>query len=148
MSSPQLGESLQRLTISGSNRGLTPESINAIPAFLPKLNFLSVPGDMVEDSFFIILCHVFPPLELEVLEFGFPCEEFKLSFETKTLICALDSGLASLRSIGFVEDLVPDERQEEDVEIDNALQERVKRRDSQSGAESRDDEEQVGVYYI
>ncbi|KNG88802.1 F-box domain protein [Aspergillus nomiae NRRL 13137] len=148
MSSPQLGESLQRLTISGSNRGLTPESINAIPAFLPKLNFLSVPGDMVEDSFFIILCHVFPPLELEALEFGFPCEEFKLSFETKTLICALDSGLASLRSVGFVEDLVPDERQEEDIEIDNALQERVKRRDSQSGTEIRDDEEQVGVYYI
>ncbi|GMF70766.1 unnamed protein product [Aspergillus oryzae var. brunneus] len=147
MSSPQLGESLQRLTISGSNRGLTPESINAIPAFLPNLNFLSVPGDMVEDSFFIILCHVSPPLALEVLEFGFPCNDLKLSFETKTLISALDTGLASLRSVGFLEDLVSDERWEEDEEIDKALQERVKHRGSQPGAESRDDEE-AGVYYI
>ncbi|KAE8160348.1 hypothetical protein BDV40DRAFT_313980 [Aspergillus tamarii] len=148
ISSPQLGESLQRLTISGSNRGLTPESVNAIPAFLPNLNFLSVPGDMVEDSFFIILCHVSPPLALEVLEFGFPCVDLKLSFETKTLISALDTGLASLRSVGFVEDLVTDERLEEDEEIDEALQERDKQRSSQPGAESLDDREQVGVYYI
>ncbi|KAE8375657.1 hypothetical protein BDV26DRAFT_267457 [Aspergillus bertholletiae] len=147
MSSPQLGESLQRLTISGANRDLAPESINAIPAFLPNLKFLSVPGDMVEDSFFIILCHVSPPLALEILEFGLPCVDLKLSFETKTLIGALDTGLARLRSVGFVEDLVTDERLEEDEEIDEALQERDKRRSSQPGAKSHDDG-QVGVYYI
>lgn len=89
-----------------------------------------------------------PPLALEVLEFGFPCVDLKLSFETKTLISALDTGLASLRSVGFVEDLVTDERLEEDEEIDEALQERDKQRSSQPGAESLDDREQVGVYYI
>ncbi|KAE8350805.1 hypothetical protein BDV28DRAFT_138438 [Aspergillus coremiiformis] len=148
LSSPQLGESLKRLTISGANRGLTLDSINAIPAFLPNLTFLSIPGDMVEESFFFILSHTFPPLALEVLEFGLPCAELKLNFTTKTFLGALDNGLESLRSVGFAEELVTDQRLEEDEGIDEILQERNKRRRSQPGAESQDDEEIVGVYYI
>lgn len=146
LSSPHLGEKLTRLTISGANRGLTPDSINAIPAFLPNLIFLSVPGDMVEDSFFIILCHMFPPLGLEVLEFGLPCVDLKVNFTTKTLLGALDTGLPRLRSIGFAEELVTDQRLEEDEEIDEVLQVRNERRPAQAGAESRDDKE-IGVYY-
>ncbi|KAF7589786.1 hypothetical protein BBP40_003848 [Aspergillus hancockii] len=147
LSSPQLGENLQRLNISGVNRGLQPESINAIPAFLPGLTFLSVPGDMVDESFFDILNHMFPPINLEVLEFGLPCDDLKLNFTTKTLLSTLDTGLANLRSMGFAEEFVTGQRLEEDEEIDKILQERNRRRSFQPDAKDQDDDEQAGVYY-
>jgi hypothetical protein len=102
---------------------------------------------MVDESFFDILSHMFPPLALEVLEFGLPCSDLKLGFTTKTLLSTLDTGLANLRSVGFAEEFVTEQRLEEDEEIDDILQERNKRRGSQPDAEGQDEEEEAGVYY-
>ncbi|KAL4808897.1 hypothetical protein BDV18DRAFT_133430 [Aspergillus unguis] len=69
--SPDLNRTLKRLTISGLNRRLSPESITSILALVPALSFLSIPGDMVESTFLELLCHIGIPT-LEVLEFGHP----------------------------------------------------------------------------
>ncbi|KAL5366030.1 F-box domain protein [Aspergillus floccosus] len=144
MSSPHLSHSLKRLTISDSNRFLCTESINAIPAFLPNLVFLSVPGDLVLDPFFEITAHAFPPLALEVLEFGYPYLDPSLTYSTETLVRALESGLANVRSVGFSEVFVTDRRVEEDEGLDEFLQKRAAAQDSQAAV----DESDVGVYYI
>ncbi|PYI08839.1 hypothetical protein BO78DRAFT_395423 [Aspergillus sclerotiicarbonarius CBS 121057] len=154
MSNPQLA-TLKRFTISGSNRGLQPESINAIPVFLPELNSLSVPGDFVNDSFFDIVSHMHPPLPLEVLEFGFPSIDASLSFSTSSLITTMEYGLANLRSVGFHEVFCTNKRILEDEEIDDLLYNRfVKANQPQSeslqnGIEKSDySDPTIGVYYI
>ena len=126
MSSPQLSRCLSRLTILGFNRNLQPQSINAIPAFLPGLEFLSVPGDLVEETFFDMLGYMTPPLALVVLEFGNPHFESVIGFSTASLVETLDAGLANLRAVGFAEAYLTEQRILEDEEIDNVLQARVK----------------------
>lgn len=146
VSSPHLSRCLTRLTISGSNRNLQPESINAIPAFLPGLKFLSVPGDLVQESFFDMLSYTTPALALEVLEIGNPHFEANLGFSTETLISALGSGLANLKAVGFAEAFLTEQRILEDEEIEAALWER--QRDRQKGLGEDRGGEDVGVYYL
>lgn len=166
MSSPQLSRCLSRLTISGFNRNLQPQSINAIPAFLPGLEFLSVPGDLVEETFFDMLGYMTPPLALEILEFGNPHFEAVIGFSTVSLVETLDAGLANLRAVGFAEAYLTEQRILEDEEIDNVLQARVKekkaldRRSAAVGAgtdtgndngndnDDDDDDPDAGVYYL
>lgn len=169
MSSPQLSRCLSRLTISGFNRNLQPQSINAIPAFLPGLEFLSVPGDLVEETFFDMLGYMTPPLALETLEFGNPHFESVIGFATVSLVETLDAGLANLRAVGFAEAYLTEQRILEDEEIDNVLQARVKERkalDRRSAAvgaghgtagandnvtavnDDDDDDPDAGVYYL
>lgn len=143
MSSPQLGTRLKRLTVSPNNRNLQPESINAIPAFLPGLTFVSVPGDLVEEAFFDILSYMSPPLALEALEFGHPSADPRINFSTMSLVQALNGGLARLRVVGFADVFCTEQRVLEDEEIDNVLQQRG--RPAQSGDELDDN---VGVYYF
>lgn len=52
LSRPHLRTSLKHLTITNLNERLTPVSINTIPFALHRLEFLSAPGDLVEDTFF------------------------------------------------------------------------------------------------
>lgn len=154
VSSPLLSQRLNRLTISGSNRHLQPESINAIPAFLPGLKFLSIPGDLVEESFFDILTYTAPPLGLEVLEIGNPHFEAALGFSTKALVTALGTGLANLKAVGFAEAYLTEQRILEDEEIDVALQkvaiEKQKAHQRNGDGEDFDNNEDVdiGVYYL
>ncbi|PLB45713.1 F-box domain protein [Aspergillus steynii IBT 23096] len=147
MSSPYLNHSLQRLSISGANRGLQPESVNAILAFLPRLTTLSIPGDMVEDTFFEILCHMAPAVALEVLEFSYPSLDPNLVFSTEALIRALGSGLANLRAVGFADLFCTEQRVEEDEDVEEILQKRAAERSGEGGYEEREDL-LVGVYYI
>lgn len=152
ISSPQLGRRLKRLKVSNSNRGLQPESINVIPAFLPGLTSLSVPGDLVMETFFDMLRSFHrTPLALEVLELDAPCTDGAPEFTTETLLDALNKGLSNLRAIGFHEIYCTDERLAEDEDIDEALKERAKRRSATAGSESDAEEredEVVGVYYL
>ncbi|KAL1999147.1 hypothetical protein VTN02DRAFT_4990 [Thermoascus thermophilus] len=154
LSSPQLARSLIRLRISNANRALQPESINAVPAFLPGLKFLSVPGDLVQEPFFDLLRSVHrAPLALEVLELDAPYSESAPDFATETLLDALRTGLANLRAIGFHEAYCTDERIAEDEDVDDALKERAaKRRSEVLGADEEEEqdaeEEMVGVYYL
>lgn len=157
LSSPQLARTLNRLRISNSNRDLQPESINAIPAFLPGLKFLSVPGDLVLETFFDMLRSFHrTPLALEVLELDAPYTESAPEFTTETLLDALRKGLSNLRAIGFHEAYCTDERIAEDEYIDDVLKERAAKRrseglgaDSDAKEEEEEDEDQVvGVYYL
>lgn len=156
MSNPQLA-TLKRFIVSGSNRNLQPESINAIPVFLPELSSLSIPGDLVNDSFFDILSHMHPPLPLEDIEFGFPSLDANVTFSTSSLITAMEYGLANLRSVGFSELFCTNQRILEDTEIDDFIHSRFskkERRNSKSsfknGVEKSDyvDDDTIGVYYI
>lgn len=159
ISSPHLATCLSRLTISGSNRNLSPESINAIPAFLPGLNFLSIPGDLVEESFFDMLNYMVPPLALEVLEFGNPFFEATLGFSTASLVESFATGLGNLRAVGFADAFLTEQRIQEDEEIDNVLQKRVREKSKPALQNANgdgvvdyydndDDDPDVGVYYL
>jgi hypothetical protein len=159
ISSPHLATSLSRLTISGANRNLSPESINAIPAFLPRLNFLSIPGDLVEESFFDMLNYMVPPLTLEVLEFGNPFFEATLGFSTAALVESFATGLGNLRAVGFADAFLTEQRILEDEEIDNVLQRRIREKAKPAlqvvngdGVvdyyDNDDDDPDVGVYYL
>ncbi|GFN17836.1 hypothetical protein AtubIFM55763_000189 [Aspergillus tubingensis] len=157
MSNPQLAN-LKRFIVSASNRNLQPESINAIPVFLPELASLSIPGDLVNDSFFDILSHMHPPLPLEDLEFGFPSLDANITFSTSSLITAMEYGLANLRSVGFSELFCTNQRILEDTEIDDFIHSRYskkERRNSKSSfkngvekSDYTDDDDTIGVYYI
>ena len=149
ISSPQLDSRLRRLTISHLNRNLQPESICAIPAFLPRLAFLSVPGDLVDDAFFDLL-RPFPlsaPLSLQVLELGYPYLDPEVGFQTTSLLDTLDAGLSQLRSVGFAEVFVTERRIVEDEEIDLALQKRADEHARRLGADAHNYTD-VGVYYL
>ncbi|KAI9041172.1 F-box domain protein [Aspergillus affinis] len=148
LSSPHLNNSLRRLSISGANRGLQPESINAILAFLPGLAILSVPGDMVDDTFFDILCHMAPPVALEELEFGFPSQDPSLVFSTEALIRALGCGLRDLRAVGFADIFCTEERINEDEELEEILLKRVAERPDPPEHWKEVDDLLVGVYYL
>ncbi|PKY06556.1 F-box domain protein [Aspergillus campestris IBT 28561] len=139
MSSPQLGRTLRRLTISCANRGLHPESINAVPAFLPDLTYLCVPGDLVDDMFFELLTDKTHPIALQELVFDHPFSDPELGFSTQALIAALHAGLVNLQNIGFAERFCTDERIIADEELDTILTER---------APSGKDDVVCGVYYV
>ncbi|KAK1147439.1 hypothetical protein N8T08_001521 [Aspergillus melleus] len=148
LSSPYLNHSLRRLSISGANRGLQPESINAILAFLPGLTTLSVPGDMVDDTFFDILCHMTPPVALEELEFAHPSQDPSLVFSTEALIRALGCGLKDLRAVGFADIFCTEQRINEDEELEEILLKRVAERPDPPGHWKEDEYLLVGVYYL
>ncbi|RHZ68149.1 F-box domain protein [Aspergillus thermomutatus] len=147
LSSPQLSETLRHLAISNANRGLEPGSINAVTAFLPDLTSLSVPGDMVDETFFDVLYSLSPPLALEVLEFDMPFSDPILHFETASLIMALSKGLRNVRSIGFSDIFCTDERIVEDEGVDDVLHKHAKQR-AEQGVVTAVDETEVGVYYM
>lgn len=149
LSNPHLGASLERLTISHLNRNLDPGFSNAVLAFLPELTFLSVPGDLLEDVFFDIIAYMTTPLSLRVLELGHPYTEPRLGFSTQSLIAALGGGLARLRSVGFADVFVTEQRIVEDEEIDRILQKRAASlRDDSGGDVDVDVDVDVGVYYL
>ncbi|KAJ9210176.1 hypothetical protein DTO166G4_8188 [Paecilomyces variotii] len=146
LSSPQLSRTLKRLTIL-ENRRLDPASIKAVPIFLPQLKFLSVPGGLVDDSFFEMLVEMSTPIALEVLEFG-PCDSDGLHFSYWALIDALDKGLANLRTVGFHVKWCTEERITEDEYIEQALKSRHEIPTTNGDAEAEADEDvDVGVYY-
>lgn len=88
-----------------------------------------------------------PPLALEILELGYPCEEDnRLSFSTKSVVEALKGGLTNLRAIGFAEIFCTEQRILEDEEIDDVLQKRAGKGDSEK-SDGLDDVD-YGVYYL
>jgi hypothetical protein len=98
--SRHLGRQLKYLGISYDNNFLQPESINAVPRFLPNLRSLSVPGDLLQDDFFN---NNGTPLSLEYLaiERATTIISPSLGFSERSLISALDYGLSNLRSVFF-----------------------------------------------
>ncbi|KAL2849514.1 hypothetical protein BJY01DRAFT_210780 [Aspergillus pseudoustus] len=144
MCSPDLSRTLKRLTISGQNRHLSADSITSILAMVPELSFLSIPGDMVDGTFFELLCHIGIPT-LEVLEFGYPSVDSEVYFTTESLLKALDYGLPNLRAVGFAEIFCSDEDSLDDDAVDDFLLKRAEMRKwLQPGAGTAD----PGVYYV
>lgn len=139
-----LADGLRRLTIGSSNRRLTFESIDASLAFIPNLSFLSVPGDLVRDTFFEILAQSSMSLHLRVLELG---EEYydshHLGFSNKSLIEAIPTSLPLLRSVGFSDVFVTNERIMQDEELEPVLKESAKRR-----GDPPERIDKAGVYYL
>jgi hypothetical protein len=91
---------LRHLGISYANSFLQPESINAVPRFLPNLRSLIVPGNLLQDDFFNNLNGT--PLSLENLAIERGARIFpSLGFSEKSLISALDYGLSNLRAVIF-----------------------------------------------
>ncbi|KAL4921018.1 hypothetical protein BDW62DRAFT_175766 [Aspergillus aurantiobrunneus] len=129
MCSPDLNRTLKRLTISGLNRRLSPESITSILALIPALSFLSVPGDMVDSTFLDLLCHIGIPT-LEVLEFGYPNLDPTIYFATDSLVRALEFGLEKVYAVGFAETFVSDDGMLDDDAVDEFLLNRTKLRKS------------------
>ncbi|KAJ0416764.1 hypothetical protein BJY00DRAFT_290802 [Aspergillus carlsbadensis] len=144
MCSPDLSRTLKRLTISGQNRHLSADSITSILAMVPELSFLSIPGDMVDGTFFELLCHIGLPT-LEVLEFGYPSVDPEVYFTTESLLKALDYGLPTLTAVGFAEIFCSGEDSLDDDAVDDFLLKRAEtRKSSQTGTGSID----PGVYYV
>ncbi|BCS29182.1 F-box domain protein [Aspergillus puulaauensis] len=139
MCSPDLNRSLRRLTISGLNRRLSPESITSILALIPALSFLSIPGDMVDHTFLDLLCHIGIPT-LEILEFGYPNIDPTIYFATEGLIKALEFGLPKVYTVGFAEVFVSDDGLLDDDVVDNFLLNRA--------ATTKSSLDLPGVYYI
>ncbi|RDW57528.1 F-box protein [Aspergillus mulundensis] len=151
MCSLDLSNSLKRLIISGSNRRLSPESITSILILVPGLSFLSVPGDMVDGTFFDMLCHAGIPT-LEVLEFGYPTEDPTIYFSTKSLIEALELGLPNVYATGFAEVFISDDGMLDDDAVDDFLLDRMELRKSLPpgvvDTKQTSLNIQPGVYYI
>jgi hypothetical protein len=143
LSNPQLDAKLKRLTISTYNRGLQPECIHLIPAFLPGLLFLSIPGDLVQDTFFSMLEYQRTSLALEVLEFGHTHTGERLHFHMQSLIDLLDSRLPYLRAVGF------HTMYGEYPDLDDALLERAEELgEEQMQVSDETGEFDVGTYYF
>lgn len=142
VSNPQLDARLKRLTISTYNRGLQPECVRLIPAFLPNLLFLSVPGDLVQDTFFSMLDYQRHELALEVLELGHTHTGERLQFHMQSLIDLLDSRLPYLRAVGF------HTMYGEYPDLDDALLERAEALGEEMRVSEETDEFDVGTYYF
>ncbi|KAL2810413.1 hypothetical protein BJX63DRAFT_402227 [Aspergillus granulosus] len=142
MCSPDLARTLKRLTILGQNRKLSPDSITAILAMVPELSFLSIPGDVVDDAFFELLCHIGIPT-LEVLEFGYPSVDPEVYFTMESLLKALESGLPNLRAVGFAEIFCAREDSLDDDAVDDFLLKRAEMRKLPEAGTA-----DPGVYYI
>ncbi|KAL4749695.1 hypothetical protein BDW72DRAFT_177677 [Aspergillus terricola var. indicus] len=146
MCSPDLNRTLKRLTISGLNRRLSPESITSILALIPALSFLSIPGDMVDNTFFDLLCHIRIPT-LEVLEFGWPSEDPTIYFGRESLLEALKLGLPNLYAVGFAEVFISDDSVLDD-DVDDFLLKRAETREALAGSKKPTLNIQPGVYYV
>ncbi|KAL4923667.1 F-box domain protein [Aspergillus undulatus] len=153
MCSPDLNRGLKRLTISGLNRRLSPEAITSLLALTPALSYLSVPGDMVDGTFFDLLSHISIPT-LEVLEFGHPNQDPTIYFTTEGLLKALEFGLPNVRAVGLADIFVSDESNLDDDAVDDFLLNREELRksfpappDGPNTHQSALDVE-PGVYYI
>jgi hypothetical protein len=143
LSNPQLEETLKRLTISTYNRGLQPECIHLVPAFLPNLLFLSVPGDLLQDTFFSMIEYQGTKLALEVLELGFTHTGDKLDFSVQSLINVLDTSLPHLRTVGFhtiYGDDFPD--------LDDALMDRAEEKGDEMNVSDETIEFDAGTYFF
>ncbi|KAL4873338.1 hypothetical protein BDV12DRAFT_160866 [Aspergillus spectabilis] len=150
MCSPGLNRTLKRFTISGLNRRLGPESITATLALMPPLSFLSIPGDLVDSTFFDLLCHVGIPT-LEVLELGYPSADSAVYFSTEGLLKALEYGLPNVRAVGFAEIFVSDDGMLDDDAVDNFLlnREELRRsRPSLAGMSLHTLDMDPGLYYV
>ncbi|KAL2868662.1 F-box domain protein [Aspergillus lucknowensis] len=144
MCSPSLSRTLKRLTISGQNRRLSSESISSILALIPELSFLSIPGDMVDGTFFELLCHIGIPT-LKVLEFGYPAVDPAVYFTTEGLLKALEYGLPNLSAVGFAEVFCSDDETLDDDAVDNFLLDRMEKSNSLQPSIGN---VQSGVYYV
>jgi hypothetical protein len=142
LSNPQLDTRLKRLTLSTYNRGLQPECIHLIPAFLPNLLFLSIPGDLVQDMFFSMIEYQRTELALEVLELGHTHTGERLHFKMQSLIDLLDSSLPHLRAVGF------HTMYGEYPDLDDALLERVEELGDVLQVSDETVEFDVGTYYF
>ncbi|KKK18604.1 hypothetical protein AOCH_007069 [Aspergillus ochraceoroseus] len=152
ISSPDLARTLKRLTVSGFNRHLSSESINAILVFLPNLSFLSIPGDLVESTFLDLLYHVGSGA-LEVLEFGYPSFDAALYFTHAELLRLLrrHGAVPNLRAVGFSEVFCTEDRMVDDDEIDEILTRRAQSGPSvQTSPDAHRSVSDVdpGVYYV
>ncbi|KAL3468434.1 hypothetical protein BJX64DRAFT_245914 [Aspergillus heterothallicus] len=144
MCSPDLSRTLKRLTISGQNRRLSADSITSILAMVPELSFLSIPGDMVDGTFFELLCHIGIPT-LETLEFGYPSVDPEVYFTTESLLKALEYGLPNLTAVGFAEILCSGEDSLDDDAVDDFL---LKRAEIRKSSEPDFGASESGVYYV
>lgn len=142
LSNPQLDTRLKRLTLSTYNRGLQPECIHLILAFLPNLLFLSIPGDLVHDMFFSMIEYQRTELALEVLELGHTHTGERLHFNMQSLIDLLDSSLPHLRAVGF------HTMYGEYPDLDDALLERVEELGDALQVSDETVEFDVGTYYF
>lgn len=125
LSTPHLGRTLKSFTITERNDMLTPESINIIPALLPALEYLSVPGDLVKDSFFEKLAYMTTSWGLRTLALGDNYEALDLDFSTHWLLRALNGGLAKLRSVEFTSEFLDEMQIRDNKEIHAVLLKRA-----------------------
>ncbi|KAH8692938.1 F-box domain protein [Talaromyces proteolyticus] len=142
LSNRLLGQNLKRLTISTYNRGLQPECIHLIPAYLTNLLFLSIPGDLVQDIFFTLIQVQKCELALEVVEFGHTHTSEKLDFSIQSIIDTLDSGLPNLRAVGF------HTMYGEYIDLDDALLEHAEDRGEDLQISDETVEFDAGTYYF
>lgn len=142
LSSPHLGTTLKRLTITDTCDGLTPECLNLIPAYLPELEFLNVPVDLVHDPFFDILAYMTPPWALKTLELGDDYKVPVLNFTMDSLLGALHGGLAKLRALGASNEVLNAQPLFDNDQIDSIL---LERHDNESEIEEVDDDGLIGV---
>ncbi|KAL4952575.1 hypothetical protein BDW69DRAFT_195526 [Aspergillus filifer] len=153
MCSPDLNRTLKRLTISGLNRRLSPEAITSLLALTPALSYLSIPGDMVDGTFFDLVSHI-GIQTLEVLEFGHPNLDPTVYFTTEGLLKALEFGLPNVRAVGFAEVFISDDGELDDDAVDDFLNNRVKTKKSLPAQFDGPDgniatlDVEPGVYYL
>ncbi|PYH40972.1 F-box domain protein [Aspergillus saccharolyticus JOP 1030-1] len=175
LENPSLHTTLKRLKIDPSNH-LSLTFVNQLPLTMPNLDYLSVPGDTIDLTFFENLDErmqlLRQPLALRTLEIDQPCSDTAASlmyFTPPTLVHALQNGLANVRSVGISE--AWELKGGEVEEIDSVLRSRFSKKKQgkqqqqppvdQAGAAgmpsppaSVDDEDEddvdddVGVYYL
>lgn len=153
LNSPNLGWSLKRLAISKFNDCHVPGCIEIIPSVLPALEFLSIPGDVVENSFFEILAEMTTTWALRTLELDYRTEEASCNFEAYWLNQALRGGLAKLRSLGLSVGFNGCRRgavvEEDDLDGINAiLLERAKNENVIGDSSNADGAVDFGIYYF
>ena len=135
---------LHSLHVSHLNGYLEPDSILSIAYFLPNLTTLTVPGDLVYDEFFNVLANESqsPHMNLHVLELDLPYDVAFLGFSFRSLITALPTGLARLRSVVLAGCFALAGSIEELDQLDEALKRRAA---DDADPYSYDD---YGVYYM
>ncbi|PYI30315.1 hypothetical protein BP00DRAFT_346531 [Aspergillus indologenus CBS 114.80] len=140
---------LRRLKIDPSNR-LPLTFVNRLPLTLPDLDYLSVPGDAVDFTFFENLDEraqlLRQPVAWRTLELDRPCSEDTAAslmyFTPGTLVHALQAGLAHVRAVGISDawELKGGEVEEIDAVLRSRFSKKTKQQQQQQQQNS-----QIGV---
>ncbi|RAH42087.1 F-box domain protein [Aspergillus brunneoviolaceus CBS 621.78] len=176
LTDPALPTTLRRLKIDPSN-SLSLTFVNRLPLTLPDLDYLSVPGDTLDFTFFENLDErvqlLREPVAWRTLELDHPCSEDTAAslmyFTPGTLVHALQHGLAHVRAVGISEawELKGGEVEEIDAVLRSRFSKKSKNQ-QQSGQvgvggipspptsvdedeavdDDDDDDDDIGVYYL